>query len=163
MNTSLFTWRLVVMFVMLIKLVLCLRCVYVYYIHITYIMYVFISCINPKIQWVRESAKNGDYSVDIRCRFSPELAHRKTRIPLFLLRITPMLIYFHPIYFHSTRSHPRLRLSSIRLLSSLQLVQVGNEFGLSFLFHLAFLSHRRFPIVLVWIIEHFFFAISKNL
>jgi len=51
------------------------------------------------------------------------LAHQKTRMPLFLPRITPIPIYFHPVYFHSPRSHTRLCLypisaSSLRITFS---------------------------------------------
>lgn len=42
-----------------------------------------------------------------------DCSHQKTRMPLFLPRITPIPIYFHPVYFHSPRSHTRLCLYPI--------------------------------------------------
>lgn len=57
-------------------------------------------------------------------------SHQKTRIPLFLPRITPIPIYFHPIYFHSLRPHPRPYLYPIRVLSSRNILMLETRFRL---------------------------------
>lgn len=57
-------------------------------------------------------------------------SHQKTRIPLFLPRITPIPIYFHPIYFHSLRPHPRPCLYPIRVLSSRNILMLETRFRL---------------------------------
>lgn len=56
-------------------------------------------------------------------RYWPSVHDQKTRIFLFLSCITPIPIYFHPIYFHSSRPHPRfcayvLSASSLRVTFS---------------------------------------------
>lgn len=48
-----------------------------------------------------------------------DYSHQKTRMPLFLPRVTPIPIYFHPVYFHSLRSYTRLYpISSLRVTFS---------------------------------------------
>lgn len=95
--------------------------------------YMCVSCINePQGITVRDE-KNGWYFIDIGRR-SHHDSHQKTRILLFLPRITPIPIYFHPIYFHSPRSHPRLCLYPIRVLSSRNILMLETRFRVLVLF-----------------------------
>lgn len=70
-------------------------------------------------------------------------SHQKTRIPLFLSRITPIPIYFHPIYFHSPRPHPRSCLYPIRVLSSRNIFMLETRFRMLIFIPLLPLSFLR--------------------
>lgn len=89
--------------------------------------YMCVSCINEPQGIAVRDEKN----VVVFHRYWPPVhhdSHQKTRIPLFLSRITPIPIYFHPIYFHSPRPHPRLCLYSIRVLSSRNILMLETRF-----------------------------------